>query len=148
MKCAIELMAIKAKAEEDHKIEEERKDFIALKEFIKITKRTIDYCENEINDSLIYRAEHRYPNISVDYLINYDYDRLGNKLFRFVSVDNKKYKDGSLSYSAKGEYYSFDILKSYLESHCLETTTKNVIRRRYNYGECTYTQLTISVPKI
>ena len=147
MKCAIELMAIRAKAEEDYKIEEERKDLIALKEFVETTKRTIDFCENEINNALIHRAESRGYNISVSYLIDYTYDRLGNKLFKFVTSDTKRYKDGSFSYSPKGECYSFDTLKNYLESHCLEISTERVIRRKYGYGERDYINLTIKVPK-
>ena len=148
MKCAIELIAIKAKAEEEYELEEERKDFVALKEFLEATKRTIELCENDINDTLIYRAEHRYSVLKIDYLIDYSYDRLNNKLFRFVTSDVKRYKDGSFSYSPKGEYYSFDTLKNYLESHCLEVSTEKTTRRKYGYGECDYINLTIKVPKI
>lgn len=151
MKCAIELMAIRAKAEEDYKIEEERKDLVAFKEFVEATKRTIDFCENDINDALIYRAENKnriFTSIKVDYLIDYTYDRLGNKLFKFVTSDVKRYKDGGFSYSPKGECYSFDTLKNYLESHCLEISTERVVKRKYGYGECDYINLTIKVPKI
>lgn len=148
MKCAIELMAIRAKAEEDYKMEEERKDLIALKEFVETTKRTINFCENEVNNALIHRAENRSNNISVSYLVDYTYDRLGNKLFKFVTSDVRRYKDGGFSYSPKGECYSFDTLKNYLESHCLEVSTERIIKRKYGYGECYYTNLTINVPKI
>lgn len=148
MKCAIELMAIRAKAEEDYKLEEEHKDFIALKEFMETTKRTINFCENRVNDTLVDRAKSRGYNIEVGYLIDYTYDRLGNKLFKFVTSDNKRYKDGGYSYSPKGEYYSFDTLKNYLESHCLEVSTERVVKRKYGYGERNYINLIIKVPKI
>ena len=148
MKCAIELMAIRAKAEEDYKIEEERKDLIALKEFVETTKRTINLCENKINDALVFRAEHRYSILKVDYIIDCSYDRLNNKLFRFVTTDSRRYKDGGYSYSPCGEYYAFDTLVSYLKSHCLEVSTERIIKRKYGHGECYYTSLIIKVPKI
>ena len=148
MKCAIELITIKEVAEENHKIEEKRKDLMAFKEFVEIAEKTINLCENDINDALVYRAENRYANIRVEYLIDYDFDRLGNKLFRFVTEDTKKYKDGSSSFSPCWEVYSFDTLKNYIESHCLEVSTERVVKRRYGYGERNYTRLIIKVPTI
>lgn len=150
MKCAVELLAIRAKADEEYRIEQERKDLEAFKEFMAITKETINFCDTTINDRLVERAEDKYRfggNIKVNYIIDLTTDRLGNNLFQIVTSDTKRYKDGGFSYSPKGQYYSYDILKDYIESHCLTITLKAEVRRKYGYGECEYINMTIEVPK-
>lgn len=120
MKCAIELIEMKAEATRIWEKEEAIKDMAAAKKYLVTCANTIDFCETFINDTLVNCAKTRKP-LEVFIKIKDDTDRLNNKLFYLITADGDKYADGTLSYSVnKRKVYSLEVLEEYLKQHCIK----------------------------
>ena len=84
MKCALELLEIKAIAVKAWEDEERLKDMEAKIKYQERVANTIDFCNTVINDFLIKKAENR-EEISWNKKFRKETDRLGNTIIYFLS---------------------------------------------------------------
>ena len=132
MKCALELVAEKALAEQKYQAEQERLDNLCRMAYSRIAENSITLCETVINKEFEKCARERRP-LCVILDGAYSRDRLGNEVFYLLKEDKIRYADGRYSYSidtSKG--YDLQIIKDYLSQFCIET---NIFESSYmSYG--------------
>lgn len=144
MKCALELAMIKKEADILWEKEEAKKDEIAKKYYKAAVVRSIEFCDTTLDAELTACASNRKK---IEYVaqIQFEIDRLGNKLFKFVEPDGTKYADGTLSYSAIGENYAWEEFVDYLHSHCFKVNVYSSEYYSYGWGKMVCKTITIGV---
>lgn len=146
MKCALELINLKAKAELEYEIEERRKDKKAYEVFEKMKENSISLCDNFINDELIKKAQNRKP-LSIYIKVVYKKDRLNNLCMYFVEPDGNYYANGRKSYSANYKIgYAVNEFKKYLADNCITVDESESDFQHYGYGVRDAIELHIYVP--
>lgn len=134
MKCALELAMVRQEADILWEKEEAKKDEIAKKYYKAAVVRSIEFCDTTL-DAALTACANRREKIRYAAQIQFDIDRLGNKLFKFVKPDGTKYADGTLSYSALGENYAWKEFVDYLHSHCFEVNVYSGEYYSYGWGK-------------
>lgn len=144
MKCALELLEIKAIAIKAWEDEERLKDMEAKIKYQERVANTIDFCNTVINDFLIKKAENR-EEISWNKKFRKETDRLGNTIIYFLDIDGY-YADGRPSYG-KVLKTNFDLetFTNYTATHCLTTKTEEDTYYSWGCGKCNCFKITICV---
>lgn len=144
MKCAFELAMVRKKADILWEKEEAKKDEIARKYYKEATIRSIEFCDTILDTVFTACANHRKK---IEYVtqIQFEIDRLGNKLFKFVKPDGTKYADGTISCSAVGENYAWKEFIDYLHSHCFKVNVYSSEYYSYGWGKMSCKTIYIEV---
>ena len=145
MKCALELMAVKTKAEIEWEMEQRRLDEECRKEHETLMTKTIEYCENVIGVELERQAsEMLMPSFQIEFVERKD--RLGHirvhplKMTYHQYASNKISKEPDLKVS-----YDLNVMREYLEKHCLTMTVDESWYSCYGLGERSCLLVTIKV---
>ena len=144
MLCKLELNSIKMIAEREYVEEQKRLDEIAKEKFQRIKEATISYCENELNEIFLKKAEKREP-LTFSKKFHLEKDRIGNTLAYSIKLDNHTYANGEFSYRPD-EKQIFDLrtMESYLKGYCFSIDYEDSSYRQYGLGYLKSTTMIIS----
>jgi hypothetical protein len=135
MKCVAEILAIREYAEIVYQAEQKRLDEEAKENYAKRIKETIDFCETEVNNNLVYNAEKRGNDIRYDLTCVIEKDRLNNKMIIPLEREEKRYANGDKSYRpSKTKNYDYETFINYLKSFCYTVTEEEYRYLCYNSG--------------
>ena len=134
MLCKLELKSIKMIAEREY-VEEQRKlDEIAKKKFQHIKEETISYCENELNEIFIKKAENMEP-LTFTKKFHLEKDRLGNILAYSLKLENCTYANGDESYRPdEKQIFDLKTMESHLKAHCFSIDYEDSFYKQYGFG--------------
>lgn len=148
MKCVAEILEIREKALIEKAIEEAKLDEQAKAEQLEAIPRTIEYCENELNDRIVHRAKTLLSSPLWDRVtIEGDFvkDRLGKVYFCPLKRDKISYANGELSYSVdRNVKYDYELFVQYLKQFCYKVTQESWSYKCYGSGQCTGVRLIIT----
>ena len=144
MLCKLELNAIKMMAEKEYEKEQKRLDEIAKEKFQHIKEETISYCENELNEIFLKKAEKR-ETLAFTQKFHLKEDRLGNTLAYALKLENCTYADGGFSYCPDEKHiYDLKTMESHLKNHCFSVDYKDSNYMQYGRGCQKSTTINIS----
>ena len=148
MKCAVEIIGMKAVAIAEYELEECRKDVLAAQRFEEMKNETIQFCDSSINDAFIEKAANR-EELKLSFKVKIMTDRLGNKYFQKIKKASCRYADGSPSYEIDDRNsYAFDSFIEYLEKHCFTVEVTDDSYRCYGFGSCDCALITVTITEI
>ena len=145
MKCALELMAVKTKAEFEWEMEQRRLDEECRKEHETLMTKTIDYCENVIGVELEKQASRRLmPNFQIQFAERKD--RLGHVRVHPLKITSCQYASGKISKEPDMKVsYDLNVMREYLEKHCLTMTADESWYSCYGEGNRSCLLITVTV---
>lgn len=137
MKCALEILAERAIAEEKYQEEQARLDELCRMAYSKIAENSIKFCETRVNEDLENKARKRY-SLVCDYQGVFEKDRLGNTVFYLLKDDpNFVYANGDPSYVPdRSMGYDPQIIADYLKQFCIESRTFESTFKMFGSGVC------------
>ena len=131
MLCKLELKSIKMIAEREYAEEQRKLDEIAKKKFQHIKEETVSYCENELNEIFLKKAENIEP-LTFTKKFHLEKDRLGNILAYSLKLENYKYANGDLSYCADAkQIFDLKTMESHLKAHCFSIDDEDSFYKQY-----------------
>lgn len=134
MKCALELLTMKAEAEKQYEIKQITLDEECRINHMIIIEKTFDFCETVIGPALEKCALNRKTPIFT-LMGGFEKDRVGNLIFYPLVRDGKYYADGTPSEKLNmANPYDVFTIKNYLENYCFNVSWKEMWYRRYNCG--------------
>ena len=134
MLCKLELKSIKMIAEREYKEEQRKLDEIAKKKFQHIKEETISYCENELNEIFIKKAENIEP-LTFTKKFHLEKDRLGNILAYSLKLENCTYANGDESYRPdEKQIFDLKTMESHLKAHCFSIDYEDSFYKQYGFG--------------
>ena len=135
MLCKLELKSIKMIAEREYMEEQRKLDEIAKEKFQRIKEETISYCENELNEIFLNKAENRELLVFTK-RFHLEKDRLGNILAYPLKLENCKYANGDLSYCADAkQIFDLKTMESHLKAHCFSVDYEDSFYKQYGFGD-------------
>ena len=134
MLCKLELKSIKMIAEREYEEEQRKLDEIAKKKFQHIKEETISYCENELNEIFLKKAENIEP-LTFTKKFHLEKDRLGNILAYSLKLENCTYANGDESYRPDGkQIFDLKTMESHLKAHCFSIDYEDSFYKQYGFG--------------
>jgi hypothetical protein len=147
MKCALELMAVKAKAELEWEMEQKRLDEECRKEQENLITRTFNYCENVIGVELEKQASKMLmPKFQVELVERKD--RLGRVRVHPLKMTSYQYARSTGKVSREPDMkisYDLNTMREYLEKHCLTVSIDDSRYSCYGDGERYCLLITVKV---
>ena len=135
MNCVAEIMAIRLKAENEYKAEQERLDRIAHEERRQNALKTIEYCETEINDFFVESAKSRKENPQFEIRGIICEDRNGFEYICPLKQVKSKYADSRTEHRPDDEIkFDFVTLVEYLSQFCYTIKVVEDDYWRYGWG--------------
>lgn len=116
MKCAMELVAIKAKAIYEYEQEEKRKDEEAKDAFLMMKANSTILCDTYVNDKFVIKANNREELLLTMYG-SVKEDRIGNKYMRVFEIDRKGHESFIDTHC-----YAVDAFVENLKNNCFEVS--------------------------
>ena len=146
MKCALELMAVKTKAEIEWEMEQRRLDEECRKEHENLITRTINYCENVIGAELEKQASKMLmPRFQIALVERKD--RLGYVRVHPLKKTSYQYARSTRKISKEPDMkisYDLNIMREYLEKHCLTMTINDSWYSCYGEGDRSCLLITVT----
>ena len=134
MFCKLELKSIKMIAEREYAEEQRKLDEIAKKKFQHIKEETVSYCENELNEIFIKKAENIEP-LTFAKKFHLEKDRLGNILAYSLKLENCTYANGDESYRPdEKQIFDLKTMESHLKAHCFSIDYEDSFYKQYGFG--------------
>ena len=134
MLCKLELKSIKMIAEREYEEEQRKLDEIAKKKFQHIKEETISYCENELNEIFLKKAENIEP-LTFTKKFHLEKDRLGNILAYSLKLENCTYANGDESYRPdEKQIFDLKTMESHLKAHCFSIDYEDSFYKQYGFG--------------
>lgn len=147
MKCALELMAVKAKAEFEWEMEQKRLDEECRKEHEILMTKTISYCENVIGVELEKQASKKLmPRLQIQLVERKD--RLGHVRVHPLKKTVYQYARSTRKISEEPDMkisYDLNVMREYLEKHCLTVSINDSWYSCYGEGDRSCLLVTITV---
>ncbi len=144
MLCKLELNVIKTIAEKEYAEEQKRLDNIAKEKFQHIKEETISYCENELNEIFLKKAENR-ESLTFTQKFHLEKDRIGNIIAYALKLDNWTYSNGDFSWRPdEKQVFDLKTMESYLKGHCFSIDYEDSTYRRYGRGSLKSTTIIIN----
>ena len=146
MKCVAEILAIRASAEVAYQEGQKRLDEQAKVDHVKRIEQTIAFCETDVNDIFVQKAEKRSNDLKYVLKCKIDTDRLGNKMILPLESEGALYADGTFSYRASETIeYDYKTFFEYLEQFCYKVTEEEYFYRNYGSGERQGAEIIVSL---
>ena len=146
MKCVAEILEIRASAEVAYQEEQKRLDELAKIDHVNRIKQTIAFCETEVNDVLVEKAEKRSDDLTYVLKCRIDTDRLDNKIILPLESEGALYANGEISYCPSTTLaYDYETFVKYLEQFCYKITEEEYRYREYGSGLRRGTEITVSL---
>ena len=134
MLCKLELKSIKMIAEREYAEEQRKLDEIAKKKFQHIKEETVSYCENELNEIFLKKAENIEP-LTFTKKFHLEKDRLGNILAYSLKLENCTYANGDESYRPdEKQIFDLKTMESHLKAHCFSIDYEDSFYKQYGFG--------------
>lgn len=134
MLCKLELKSIKMIAEREYAEEQRKLDEIAKEKFQHIKEETISYCENELNEIFLRKAENIEP-LTFTKKFHLEKDRLGNILAYSLKLENCTYANGDESYRPdEKQIFDLKTMESHLKAHCFSIDYEDSFYKQYGFG--------------
>ena len=134
MLCKLELKSIKMIAEREYAEEQRKLDEIAKKKFQHIKEETISYCENELNEIFLKKAENIEP-LTFTKKFHLEKDRLENILAYSLKLENCTYANGDESYRPdEKQIFDLKTMESHLKAHCFSIDYEDSFYKQYGFG--------------
>lgn len=135
MKCMAELLEMREIAIEEERIRQLELDRKAQEDFLFYTAKTIEFCETVIAPTLEEIAIKTIKDIKVNFkTTSIDTDRLGNEFFQLLKSEGCIYADYRESFTPHGDWISVEVLKTYLEKHCIKCELSPMEYWQYGCG--------------
>ena len=148
MKCAKDIVAIKAIAENEYLKEQRALDEQCKQAYASIITKTIRFCDEVVDKMLTDKAEDR-RRLEITFDVSKpSRDRLGHNLIGYIRPDGK-YANGdpAFAYSSDWYYLDLNVMCDYLKKHCYSVSVKESEVRIYGSGLCNCLSIEVSVPK-
>lgn len=135
MKCIAELLEMREIAVENERIRQLELDRKAQEDFLYYTAKTIEFCENTVAPALEEIAVKTIKEIKLNFKITaMNTDRLGNEFFHLLKSEGHIYADYRESFEPRGDWFSIEVLKAYLDKHCIKCELVPMEYWRYGCG--------------
>ena len=134
MLCKLELQSIRMEAERKYAEEQRKLDEIAKEKFQHIKENTISYCENELNEIFLKKAEN-IELLTFTKKFHLEEDRLGNILAYSLKLENYTYANGDSSYCPdKNHIFDLKTMESHLKAHGFSVNYEDSAYKQYGLG--------------
>ena len=121
-------------AEREYAEEQRKLDEIAKKKFQHIKEETVSYCENELNEIFLKKAENIEP-LTFTKKFHLEKDRLGNILAYSLKLENCTYANGDESYRPdEKQIFDLKTMESHLKAHCFSIDYEDSFYKQYGFG--------------
>ena len=121
-------------AEREYAEEQRKLDEIAKEKFQHIKEETISYCENELNEIFLRKAENIEP-LTFTKKFHLEKDRLGNILAYSLKLENCTYANGDESYRPdEKQIFDLKTMESHLKAHCFSIDYEDSFYKQYGFG--------------
>ena len=135
MLCKLELKSIKMIAEREYAEKQRKLDEIAKEKLQHIKEETIAYCENELNEIFLKKAENIEP-LTFTKKFHLEKDRLGNILAYSLKLENCTYANGDESYRPdEKQIFDLSTMESHLKAHCFSIDYEDSFYKQYGFGD-------------
>ena len=130
----LELNSIRMKVEREYEEEQRRLDEIAREQFQHIKEETIAYCENELNEIFLKKAENREV-LQFTKRFHLEKDRIGNTLAYPLQIEDYIFDNGDSSYRPdKKHIFDLETMESHLKAHYFTVIYEENPYKQYGVG--------------